>query len=479
VAQIEDSDWWPELVEVINDYSLLQLCKRFGTDPVELVAAMNRTGVKRQPGAGTTAKKKGPKANASKLDPFVDIVGTMSDSEVAKKAGVSPSAVLHFRRTRGIDAYDPKKAPEAPARLVDTGRGAAQAEQATSKPKPKPKPKSKPKPKPTSANSGAAKRGGRVLKRSADRSEVVEVEGHPTADATPAAGAEQASAAGGAKEDAASKTSGITKAAAKRRTEPAKGEQTLAKPKSTRKKRKERGSKVDPYADLVGTVPDRVVAEKAGVTIGAVRNWRVRRNIPAMSKRPDASLPPEPGEGAPAKASKPKKKRKKKRKGRRGPRKSKIDPYRSLVGTVPDRVVAEKAGVTPGAVLNYRKMRDIAAYNRSAPPASATGTTEASGAATAAPKASEPAEPASPPAGSAPSLPAPVVTAPTDGMGALHAEAYALTTRLRALHLALADAPGGAGEDELLRLLQKRDQLVDRLGKAALEHVASGGVLGF
>lgn len=40
-------------------------------------------------------------------------------------------------------------------------------------------------------------------------------------------------------------------------------------------------SKIDPYAQILGTASDRSVAERAGVSIQAVRDYRKRRGIPS------------------------------------------------------------------------------------------------------------------------------------------------------------------------------------------------------
>jgi hypothetical protein len=45
-----------------------------------------------------------------------------------------------------------------------------------------------------------------------------------------------------------------------------------------------RKSRIDAFAHLVGQYPDRVVAEKAGVSLNAVRNWRMRHGVPASGK---------------------------------------------------------------------------------------------------------------------------------------------------------------------------------------------------
>jgi hypothetical protein len=53
------------------------------------------------------------------------------------------------------------------------------------------------------------------------------------------------------------------------------------KPASSKRKK----SKIDPYVNLLGQVPDRVVAEKASVSLNAVRNYRVKRGIRASGRR--------------------------------------------------------------------------------------------------------------------------------------------------------------------------------------------------
>ncbi len=117
--------------------------------------------------------------------------------------------------------------------------------------------------------------------------------------------------------------------------------------------RKRRPSKLDPYMDKVGALPDRQVAEMAGVTAENVRAYRKRRGIPASWR----------GEGAvgvePPKASTTKKKSKLHKRSKR--RKSKLDPYMDKVGVVPDREVAELAGVSSENVRAFRKRRGIPA----------------------------------------------------------------------------------------------------------------------
>ena len=53
------------------------------------------------------------------------------------------------------------------------------------------------------------------------------------------------------------------------------------KPVTGRRKR----SKIDPFVNLLGHVPDRVVAEKARVSLNAVRNYRLKMGIQAAGRR--------------------------------------------------------------------------------------------------------------------------------------------------------------------------------------------------
>lgn len=119
--------------------------------------------------------------------------------------------------------------------------------------------------------------------------------------------------------------------------------------KKTKKKNKAgfkgRRSKIDPFADKVGTVSDREIADLAGVTVENVRTWRKRRGIPSP--------------GRAAASEKPARARKGKKKSRR--RKSKLDPFHSELGKTPDTEVARKAGTTVENVRAYRKRHNIEA----------------------------------------------------------------------------------------------------------------------
>ena len=95
------------------------------------------------------------------------------------------------------------------------------------------------------------------------------------------------------------------------------------------------------FAEMLGQVPDHEIAKKAGVSLRTVAAYRARNDIPGFRGKRTRRKKPGP--------------------------KSKVEPYADIVGTVPDRVVAEKAGVTVNAVRNWRRLRGISAAGRSLP----------------------------------------------------------------------------------------------------------------
>lgn len=98
---------------------------------------------------------------------------------------------------------------------------------------------------------------------------------------------------------------------------------------------------IERHHALLGEVPDAEVAKLAGVSVRTVASFRARHDIPGYSGPRRAST-------------------------RSRKRQSKIDPFAHLLGQVPDRVVAEKAGVSLNAVRNYRVKRGIPAAGRAA-----------------------------------------------------------------------------------------------------------------
>ncbi|MCB9688913.1 MAG: hypothetical protein H6738_16080 [Alphaproteobacteria bacterium] len=176
MRKIETFDWWPELVQVKDDYSLRELAERFKVTPGAITAAFKRTGTRRRSAPpGPRARRKGraetddaldagaiqsrPHSKDDALLPYRDQLGQVPDSEIAGLAGVSVRTVASFRARNDIAGY-----AGPPRRRADPGV---------------------------------------------------------------------------------------------------------------------RSSRIDAFEDLVGSVPDQVVATKAGVSVNAVRNWRIKRGITA------------------------------------------------------------------------------------------------------------------------------------------------------------------------------------------------------
>lgn len=108
-----------------------------------------------------------------------------------------------------------------------------------------------------------------------------------------------------------------------------------------------RSSRLDAFIDIIGTLPDREVAERAGMTTENVRMYRQRRGIAATWRTA------EPG---------PSRKR-----GRQPtpPGETKVDralaPFLDRLGQEPDGEIAAKAGVSRSAVSAWRTRHEIPA----------------------------------------------------------------------------------------------------------------------
>lgn len=120
-------------------------------------------------------------------------------------------------------------------------------------------------------------------------------------------------------------------------------------------------SVIDDHIHLLGTMSDGDVALRAGATREAVSQYRRHRNIPAFRDgrgNVDGNDSFEANEAptnpkATANPSVPEVKRTGKR--------SAIDNYYDLLGTMTDQEVANKAGVSVAAVAKYRRRRGITA----------------------------------------------------------------------------------------------------------------------
>lgn len=142
--------------------------------------------------------------------------------------------------------------------------------------------------------------------------------------------------------------------------------------------RKQSLSKLAPFADQIGVLPDATVASMAGATREAVQAWRRRKGIPApreqaprLRPRKDARvlpLAPDPDEArrrieaAVAREETEARLAEEAMAGtgrRRRGRPSRIDRFLDLLGVLPDEQVAARAGVALSTVRGWRKARDI------------------------------------------------------------------------------------------------------------------------
>jgi len=121
-----------------------------------------------------------------------------------------------------------------------------------------------------------------------------------------------------------------------------------------------RKSALDDFTDIIGVIPDKDVAEKAKVSPENVRTYRLRRGIPATFRGESLELlqAKEKRRAAKKASTKPVKRNRRKMRRRRN---SRLDPYLELLGDIPDRDLADRAGVTPENVRAYRVRRGIPA----------------------------------------------------------------------------------------------------------------------
>ncbi|HJN73369.1 MAG TPA: hypothetical protein QGF58_05480 [Myxococcota bacterium] len=132
--------------------------------------------------------------------------------------------------------------------------------------------------------------------------------------------------------------------------------------------RKSTVAKLEPFKDQLGDVADMEIASLAGVSNQTVAAYRRSLGIAPTKRRgpkPAAGKPTRAAKKASpkAKASKAAKKAPKAAPKKRG-RKSKIEPFDSLLGKVADAEIAAKAGVSDNAVRNRRFRMGIAAPPR-------------------------------------------------------------------------------------------------------------------
>jgi len=198
------------------------------------------------------APRKPRKPRKSKLDPYMDKVGAISDREVAELAGVSSENVRAFRKRRGI-----------PARWRDEKKQAA----ATKAPKPKATAKRKP-------------RRGKLTPF------MDQIGTTPDARIAEMAGTSHANVrAFRLRHDIPAMWRGEGEPSPKK---PAAPVPTTAKPG-----RKPRRGKLTPFLEELGILTDKVIAEKSGTTLQNVRVYRHRHGIPARWRGEGEPLPNE------------------------------------------------------------------------------------------------------------------------------------------------------------------------------------------
>jgi transcriptional regulator with XRE-family HTH domain len=95
------------------------------------------------------------------------------------------------------------------------------------------------------------------------------------------------------------------------------------------------------HAHLLGKIPDAEVAKLSNVSVRTIASFRARNKIPGY-KGPRRRTPSSVG----------------------GRRASRLESFMDILGKVPDRVVADKAEMSLGAVRNFRIKHGISASGR-------------------------------------------------------------------------------------------------------------------
>ena len=132
--------------------------------------------------------------------------------------------------------------------------------------------------------------------------------------------------------------------------------------------RNDASSKLDKLKSKIGKITDAEIAELAGVSIGSVRLYRKRHGIAAARVRRGKKSNRATKRAQPAaKIVQSRTKEERKTRGRdRKPRRSKVGALRHLLGQIPDAEVAKQAGVSIEAVRMYRRRHAIAGPQKEA-----------------------------------------------------------------------------------------------------------------
>lgn len=97
--------------------------------------------------------------------------------------------------------------------------------------------------------------------------------------------------------------------------------------------------RVESCFELLGNLPDAEIARRVNVSIRTVASYRARHGIHGYD---GPRRRPEPRDG----------------------RRSRLEELHDLLGRVPDRIIADEASMSLGAVRNYRLKHDIEAVGR-------------------------------------------------------------------------------------------------------------------
>jgi hypothetical protein len=371
-----DAPWWAELLSVKDTSSWAALSQRFGASANTLRAALAASGHSKAPMAAGRKPKASKGGAAGPAKPAVVVVDPLS--AVRSRIGTVPDAEV--AALAGVVV--------AQVKAYRREHGIEAFKQAP--------------PSATPARQKAGERDTTVVRRRFGAAPVVVQSPAPVA--VPL--------------EVPLKVSTPIVAAPKARTE--RPRRTAAAPAPV-KGRPGRRSVIDAFAQLLGTVTDAEIAAKANVTVAAVTQYRIRRGIVAANRRPALA------EAAAAPA------------GVRH-RRSKLDAYAHLVGTLSDAEVALLADVTSEGVRQYRRRHGIpsafttAASVRVAPAAPApvaparvaaapvVSAPVVSASVVSAPVVSAPVAPA--PVAPAPVAPAPVAVEPAPSVSAAAPQAY-------------------------------------------------------
>ncbi len=257
--KIEDRPYWPEIVALKDDLSLRQLADRYGVSSAAVNNAFKRSGIERKPAKPGRKLKKDLDAAKAAVQAVAELPPEPGDGSKTKGA---KRYVRPDKTATAAAAAPPAKAKKSRKKK---GRGGA--------------PSKAPMIEPFKDQLGTRSDG--------EIAELAGVNARTVAKYRKSLGIP---AYRGHQEKFSASRKAASVAAAGR----------PKKARSTRKRgstRRRRSSKIDPYIDRLGTVPDREIAELAGISAEAVRVFRSRHGIPSLrdrrrAEREGAPLPP-------------------------------------------------------------------------------------------------------------------------------------------------------------------------------------------